>query len=57
MRDENQENPWGESNYLITPDPGSGPLVVDLYSGEEGFSIPALRQSVVQLGPRLRPVP
>lgn len=50
MRDENQEDPWGESNYLITPDPGSGPLVVDLYSGEEGFSIPALRQSVVQLG-------
>jgi len=50
MRDEHQENPWGDSNFLLTPDPGSGPLVVELYSGKDGLSISALRQSVVQLG-------
>jgi hypothetical protein len=49
LRDENAADPWGNANFLVTPDPAGGPLQVDIYERKQGLPLRALRHAVIQL--------
>lgn len=49
LKTNGREDPWSDSNFLVSPDPRGGIMSIDLYAGDKGLSIRSLRHCVMQL--------
>jgi hypothetical protein len=49
LRDDREQDPWGTSNFFVSPALRDEPLRIDLYTSEEGLSVSTLRHVLLQL--------
>lgn len=49
LRDDEDRDPWGEDNFLVTPEPAGTNLRVDLYHRGDGLSYESVRHVARQL--------
>lgn len=49
LRDNTESDPWGSSNFLLTPPPETGNLRLDIYHSEGGVSCATLRHVAIQM--------